>query len=378
MTRPPSAPRSRRWGLAAAWTLGTVAVLGTLATSLSRVMEAGARPALLPPKEPSLLLGPPDRRVALGDAGASRIDTLESILSVTDAVELDTAWAVLDARAHRIHVVPDRPGAPVLHVGREGDGPGEMRDPAYLAVSGKQMAALERRGDRLVRFDRNGEVLGPVSLGHPTCGFGPAQSLAGDPSGGFLALRTCIGADRRSRALLLRVAPDGRVEVLANQPLQSLVNDEVDPFAVPVAAVLGGARYLGVLAEGCLVRLDPDPGTGAPGSVCTPEDERVALPDSVRQRYEALAGKMARAGGRLAIPRWLPPFGRVRTSPAGVVLSVPLSGGGGALDLVDPRGRRTRFVPEADGVAVFIGRRHVLVGRDLMKGAELVWTPLDG
>lgn len=374
--RNPSSPP--RWGFVATWILGVAALLGTLAATLGRVMEARAGSSERAAPEAAEVLAPPDRSIAVRHRDADRVDTFPEVLGVGHAVEIDEGWVVLDAGGRRVHVIPDAPTAPLRSFGREGDGPGELRFPSRVAVSGSQIGVLEARGDRLVRYGRDGTVHGPVSLVHEACGFGPARALLESPGGGFLVLRSCTAPDGRTRALLLEVDVDGRVRVRENRLLQSLRSDAVDPYATPVVAVLEGGTYLGLLSDGCLSPVADDrQGASGRAPLCASADPRVPLPDSTRARFEALAERMEAIGGTVAIPDALPPFTDVRTTRAGVVLQVPLPDGRQALDLLRDGGRRTRFLADAPR-GTFIGRRHLLLVRDLMEGTELAWMERDG
>lgn len=383
MNRSTAAPSTPRWGLVAAWLLGITAVLGTLLATAGRVMEARAGDPIEDVARASpeaTILSGPHRAVSIRHADAVRTDTFPEVLSAGHAVEIDGGWLLLDPAARRVHVVPDDPAASLRTFGREGDGPGELRQPYRIALSATTIGVVEATGDRLVRFGLDGTVLGPVQLVQPTCGFGPAGALVPVPpasGGGFLVLRSCTGVDGSMRALVLAVASDGRVRVVEDHPLQSLRTGAMDPYATPVIAALDGSVYLGVLSDGCLSRVAGLGEEGTSTSLCAPAPAGIPLPDSVRAGFEALAEKMRRIGGDVAIPDVLPPFTDVRTVRAGIVLQVPLADGRDALDLVESGARRTRFSVDVPG-ATFIGRRHVLLARALVQGTELTWVEWDG
>jgi hypothetical protein len=303
------------------------------------------------------------------------VDTLPEVLSVQAAVDVDSAWVLLDSRAGRVAVVSDDPEKTIVRFGREGDGPGELQTPSFLAVSYGQVGVLEARGDRLVRFDLSGRVLGPVGLTDVGCAFGPGQALLGHPSGGFVVVRSCTGMDGGMRGLYQHVGVEGDVDLLLDLPLQS--GNRFDPFRVPVVAVVGEKLLAGTLSEGCLWPLDAPSGRGDADALCMPSDERLPLPDSIRIRLEALAVQTSRVGRRLEMPDFLPTFIEVRPSAVGPLLRVPLPNGREALDLLDPGGERTRIdAPAPD--AVFVGSDEILLVRDLPEGTELARIRRDG
>lgn len=376
MSRSSDSPASSRRRLRATVLLGAATLLAGALAVAGRTGEEEAERAAAEPAE-ALALAEPYRTVAVHPSGAARVDTFVTVLSAGHAVETDDAWLLLDPVARKIHVVADDPSVALRSFGREGDGPGELRRPLRVALSGSTLAVLEAEGDRLVRFALDGTVVGPVSLVRESCPFGPAAGLAPVSDGGFVVLRSCTGMDGATRALVLGVDPDGHVRVVEDRRLQGLRTEPVDPYATPALLELGGTPYLGTLSGGCLLRLAGFRGRKAPRGLCAVRGSGVPLPDPVRADLEALAEKMRAIGGRVAIPERLPPFTGVRTTPAGPVLEVPLPEGRTALDLVEEGGQRIRFLAEAPG-ATWVGRRHLLLARVLMGGTELVWVRRDG
>ena len=353
-------------GFVATWVLGITALLGTLAVTIGRTIRDSAPP--LADGAQTSLIAPPGSYERPRWAGAHRIDTLPGVLSIRAAVDVDSAWVLLDSRARQLVVLPDTPKAPILRFGREGDGPGEFRDPWFMAVSGNQIGVLEARGDRLVRFDLSGQILGAALLTDPSCVFGPGQALLGDPRGGFVLLRTCSGMRGSTRGVVQRVDLLGRTETILDLPLQS--GQHFDPFRLPVITHLDDVLLFGLLSEGCLRPLDSSATNTTTSGFCAPAGERLPLPDSIRARLEALATQASRVGQRLEMPEALPPFIEVRTSSAGPLLRVPLSTGGEALDLLHTGGKRTR-IDAAQPDAVFVGRDEILLVEDLMVGTRL-------
>jgi len=365
---------SRPLGLLLIWALGLAALLGTLVVTLSRGLGVprGTGPAA---EGEAFLLPPPLTVERPRWSDAYRVDTLPQLLSVGAAVDVDSGWVLLDPRARQVVVLPNDPESLPLRFGREGDGPGELQSPSFLAVSGDQVGVLEARGDRLVRFDLSGRVLGPVGLTDGGCAFGPGQSLLGHPSGGFVVVRTCTGMDGSMRGLYQRVGPEGDVDLLLDLALQP--GGRFDPFRVPVAAVLDGTLLAGTLSDGCLWPLDPESDGEESITLCVPTSERLPLPDSIRIRLEALAVQASRVGRRLEMPDFLPTFIEVRSSTAGPLLSIPSARGPEALDLLGPGGGRTRFEVSAPN-ASFVGRKEVLLVRDLLVGTALARIRRDG
>lgn len=366
MRNAPKSFSARPLGFVVTWGLGITALLGTLAVTIGRAIRDST--PRVGEEAPALLIGSPKSYERPRWAGAHRVDTLSEVLSVRAAVDIDSAWVLLDSRLRQLVVLPDTPGAPILRFGREGDGPGELRNPSFMAVSGNQIGVLEARGDRLVRFDLSGENLGTALLTDPACVFGPGQALVGDPRGGFVLLRSCSGMRGSTRGIVQRVGPRGRAETILDLPLQS--GNRFDPFRLPVITLMDEVLHFGLLSEGCLRPLESFVAHPAPSGICVPTDERLPVPDSIRTRLEALSIQASRVGRTLEEPDRLPPFLEVRSSSAGPLLRVPLPGGGEALDLLHTGGSRTR-IEVARPDAVFVGRDEILLVDDLMVGTRL-------
>lgn len=95
---------------------------------------------------------------------------------------------VLDQLAHAVHVV-SRSGAPLREIGREGDGPGELRAPFGVALVDGVLAVGEAARNSVELFSPAGEPRGAVPLGTV------AVSLVGVEPGAVL-VKTFRGEQR--------------------------------------------------------------------------------------------------------------------------------------------------------------------------------------
>ncbi len=140
-------------------------------------------------------------------------DDDEVLFGVIFQVQADPEGNVylLDAQLSHVEVF-DPDGEHVATLGREGDGPGEVRRPGdmYLTDDGRVGLGVSFPG-RLVYVDQNGEPAGSHAIG------------SGDPaSGGFTILRTCRGGGGRTVVGVTLAATDPEA---GKQTRRSVVTD---------------------------------------------------------------------------------------------------------------------------------------------------------
>jgi hypothetical protein len=126
---------------------------------------------------------------------------------------------VLDAQLNQVHVFsPD--GALLATHFREGDGPGEIRNPSDLLVTGDgTMGVLQEYPGKVVRIDRAGTPLPSVFIGGDAENRPRALLMSGSGRGENLTLCGMqvlgSGEDRRNRQFLAAFDPDGS-EIVAH------------------------------------------------------------------------------------------------------------------------------------------------------------------
>jgi hypothetical protein len=107
------------------------------------------------------------------DTAVMRAATADTLIRASDAIlgsPVDLAVAgdgrvwIADPQNHRIAVwnPADRS---LTTVGREGDGPGELRDPQALVVTGGSILVLQPQAGRLSEFSERGEFMGSRNIG---------------------------------------------------------------------------------------------------------------------------------------------------------------------------------------------------------------------
>jgi hypothetical protein len=144
-------------------------------------------------------------------------DDEEILFGVIFQVDADEDGNVylLDTQLAHVEVF-DPDGEHVTTLGREGDGPGEVRNPGdmYLTDDGRVGMGVAFPG-RLVYVDRHGEPAGTVDI------------TAGDPAqGGFTILRTCRGGGGHTVVGVTLAATDPEAGRQTRRPLVAELADD--------------------------------------------------------------------------------------------------------------------------------------------------------
>ncbi len=294
------------------------------------------------------------------------------ILGVTDAVQGDSGWVVLDARSRRIAFLSPE-GDLERVAGREGDGPGEMRRPVALALLGARIAVAER-GGRLVFFGADGEPAGGTLIRDADCTFSDVHALLGGGDS-LVALSTCAYRSGRTTARVARVGPDGGDRIVAEWTYDDWRSGSMDPMQFPVLAMVGRRLALGVAPDPCLRILGRNGATVR--RLCYPDLPRRPLPDSAREALAHLQESLKSRGAGVRIrtsSTYLPAFHALLGGGATWgFLAVPPEGGD-AVDRVEGSRLHRIIVPE-DG-HVFLGRRTLLLAVERVGGTSFGVLPL--
>jgi hypothetical protein len=172
--------------------------IGTLLFGAA-ALAACAEPSSTPAGSDATLDGP-DRPVRLSTTDVVSVGALEGadweIFSRVDAVAFDAVGNlyVYDPENHRV-VVADPRGNHLRTLGREGDGPGELRSPAAMAVGRDGTVVIADLGSRsLVVYDDAGEFVREV----------PFEGEHGMPFGN-LAMRSTGDLVTRGRGMVINL-----------------------------------------------------------------------------------------------------------------------------------------------------------------------------
>ena len=291
------------------------------------------------------------------------------VLSVSDAVLYRGSWFVLDrlgSQVHRLSESADLLGS----FGRRGEGPGELRGPAAIALHGDTVVVLD--GGDLHLYDLDGDHLADRRVGLGGCANGSARDLLSQPTG-LLLLVDCRAPDRSAMSVILE-GGEGTSE--------TLVVRASDPGVVDLgmaSAVLGAhprGFVFGLPSNDCLGLFTP---RGEElGEVCHDWVERLPVPAAVRGPMESLRARARQSGIRLVELDHLPPFVQVFSVRGGFAYQVPVPEEIESFRLVTrgPAEEAVAFpLPVADGL--FAADNSVLLWWEDVEGIRIAVRKLD-
>lgn len=322
--------------------------------------------------------GDPFPAAGVDTAGAPRV-LLPRVHSLSDAVETDRGWIVLDRRNDRIHAL-DRSGRIGWSAGGEGRGPGELDRPIAVTVVDSTVVVADARGTSLDRFDLDGRFLARTALRATDCMGNLVRGVSPWEGGAVVLLRLCLdGGSGAMRVRADRIAPDGTATPLASLPLKDLRRPGADLLATGVLTSRGRTLYLGVTSSRCVQAYRWREGSGGSRSgtvkpldpVCLPETDPVPVPEEERRRLDEALGRrpLARALG-LSSPATLPPFDGIFAADSGLVFRTLTSLEGRAL--VRVAGGTAAPIPAVPATEhTFVGSRSALVSWQEMAGTAL-------
>ena len=207
---------------------------------------------------------------------------------------------IADRINHRV-VALDADGRELLSMGREGNGPGELRNAEALAVSDSGVVVLDFDNNRLQRFGLDGSPAGQTPLGLPQ--LGPAEVGArGDVAvptmgvGGGLVAVLRPGASEPVRLGEPLAEPPQMISLprLREQALRGEIPVEFRNNVLPILGP-GGELWLVLQAQGTLQHYSPD------GSLLWSRPLEDPEVDSARAAFFAAWQKEVRPSG-LPIP----------------------------------------------------------------------------
>ena len=295
------------------------------------------------------------------------------VQSATDADLGDSIWYVLDARGRRVHRFKET-GSLLESFARRGEGPGELSAPTAIAVHRGAVVVADQHllhlyepdGTHIV--DRRLDFDGCVAL---------APSDIDSSVQGLLVLVRCAAPALGFGAATYLVADDGRVRRLASRS-PSGGGFTADLGFVPVMSALPTGFVFGDAGADCLQVFDVS--AAEIGRVCHDWVPRLPLSRRTAKAAEAELKPLVEAvGGRLTIPRLLPPFHSVFPLADGrLAYNVPVPLPGEVADeasmsrlVVQDDAGADLALPIPDASAIFVAGESVLAAWDEFGGVRI-------
>jgi hypothetical protein len=303
-------------------------------------------------------------------ADASFGPPIVEVSSARDAVETRTGWVVLDDRSEQI-VFLDGQGALQARAGGRGPGPGELMRAAHVALLDSFVVVMDLSGTRLDVFSAAGAFVQRVAVGSPDCGALAVRDLLGG-IGHVVSMRLCTRTSGQATVLVEEIALSGERTLLEERDFGDLASGTLDPTRTPVIARTGGRLYLGITPDRCVREVASE--SGPASAICHPDPQPLALPDSLREQFRALSGRLGAQGTSIAVPERYPPFEDILEVSGRLAFHTLLSEDGRAWDVVNDDHLERILLPE--DTRVFAGTRGLLLARDQLEGTSFAVLPL--
>lgn len=297
-----------------------------------------------------------------------------------DADPGDAVWYLLDARGRRVHRFSET-GALLGSFARRGQGPGELSAPSAIAVHQGAVVVADRRVLHLYELD--GTHIADRRLDLDGC-FALEANDIDSAVQGLLVLVRCATPAQGFGAAAYLVADDGGVRRLASRSPGG-GRFVADLGFVPVISALPNGFVFGDAGADCLAVYDA--AAAEAGRACHEWIPRLPISGRAAKAAEAELEPLVQAiGGRLNVPRQLPPFDRVFSLADGRLayrVPVPLA------DEVAEEASMFRLVvqddaggelalPVPDASAVFAAGESALAAWDELDGVRVAVVPLEG
>ena len=363
--------------------------LSTVAVSVAALAAAGALvwsfAASFAGRSPRAATGPepPSERVASRRAETpppSVGQVFPSVQSATDADLGDSIWYVLDSRGQRVHRFSET-GALLGSFGRRGEGPGELSSPTAIAVHRGAVSVTD--GRMLHMYDSTGTHIADRRLDFDGC-FGLGPSDIESSMQGLLVLVQCVAPAQGFRAATYLVADDGSVRRLASRSPGG-GGFVMDVGFVPVMSALPVGFVFGDAGMDCLQVFDAS--AAETGRACHDWIPRLPISRQTAKAAEAELEPLVEAiGGRLTIPRRLPPFDRVFPLADGrLAYRVPVTQADEPADqasmsrlVVQDDAGGELALPVPDASTVFAAGQSALAAWDELDGVRIAVFSLEG
>lgn len=347
------------------------ALTGIAVVGLARV---GARSPGRIPATP-LLPSTSSAEAHPADSLSAAADRLHpEVTSVTDAAPLGAGWILLDGSARRLHRLGPE-ATLVASFGGPGDGPGEYRAPAAVAVVGDTVVVVEASGVRMHLVTPDGEFLGRRDPAVPGCSVPMTLDAEGSRSGPIVLLR-CPEPDGSLRevAALIDLAGSTRILRTWSSPGDGISRTL---FREPLLGAGGAFVALGRQNRRCFVLLRlAVPPSDPKERRCLPPGGRIPLGRDERSGLRAhFDGLEARTGVRVRVPRHHPYLYRLHVAGGEPLALVPA--GQDRLELrVVGVGEPTPVPVAADG-SIYVSAEAILQTREEVHGVRVRIFPFD-
>lgn len=370
-------------------TLSTVAVsavalvaAGALVWSLATTL-ADRSPQVAPGVEPLSEGVAADRRAKAPPPSVGQV--FPDVQSATDAdlaadADLGAAvWYLLDARGRRVHRFSET-GALLGSFARRGQGPGELSAPTAIAVHQGAVVVADRRVLHLYELD--GTHIADRRLDFDGC-FALGADDIDSAEQGLLVLVRCATPAQGFGAAAYLVADDGVRRLASRSPGGG--GFVADLGFVPVVSALPNGFVFGDASADCLAVYDA--AAAEAGRACHEWIPRLPISRRAARAAEAELEPLVQAiGGRLNVPRRLPPFDRVFSLADGrLAYRVPVLPADEAADepsmsrlVVQDDAGEELALPVPDASAVFAAGESALAAWDELDGVRVAVVPLEG
>jgi len=295
--------------------------------------------------------------------------TLPQVLSVEDAVEWKGGWILLDRRLGKVHILDIDSGS-VRSMGREGPGPGELKDPVALALEDSVLWVLNHRGLVLDQFSVEEGFRDRRRVQGGGCLVGLAKKLSVIPGKGIFVLRICPATlPGPGTAWVEGINPDGALSPALSLPLGEPGSRRLHFLRQPAMVAGSEGLFLGTWDNPCIGEFDP---TGEPqGFRCLPAYLRPELPADEKAGLQKRFRRVTELGLLpITVPDHLPWYDRVFSTSKGLVVRrvrgmeerdlilLPPEGGSSVTDSLFPQN-------------TFVGVETILAVQDLLQGTRV-------
>jgi len=299
--------------------------------------------------------------------------TLPGVLSVEDAVEWEEGWILLDRRLGKIHFLNASSGL-TRSMGREGPGPGELKDPVALAVDDSLVWVLNQRGLVLDRYSLISGFQKRLRIRGGGCLVGLAKKLLVFPTKGLFLLRVCPATlPGPGTAWVEGIGPEGLLAPVLSLPLGEPGSRRLHFLRQPALAGSSNSIFMGSWDTPCIGEFGR--GGGLEGYRCLPDYPRPVTPKEERSNLERRFGRMRELGLLpIDVPEHLPWYDRIFATSRGLVVRRIRGVEGRDLVLLPPDGRSSvtdSLFPEG----TFVGERSILTVQDLLQGTKVQIFP---